>query len=195
MGTLDLTRTDHLTVCRGRCTRDCQHGQPRGTAMELDPTYCEHGQVHYSSGIGYTAEQARVGASIVCASCLEAIGGTANGDWAEERAIAAVWRGFIRVRDYVLGSATRTPHLDRSYAHWPCGWHGAANVHKQPGGNPDEPVPETVYCPRCEQDFPTLVNWGNHLTEPDPRAELAGLLAKLEAGEAPRMSMGAFGGF
>jgi hypothetical protein len=178
MSTLDLTQ-EHVTVCRGRCTRECQHGQPRDAAMELDPTFCEHDQVHYPSVPGYTAEQARRGASVVCPPCLEAIGGTAHGGWEEERAIAEAWHGFIRVRDYVLGSATKNPQLDRSYAHWPCGWNGSASYHDQAnhaGGNPDEPVPDTVHCPRCEQDFPTLVNWGNHVTEPDPRAELRRLL-------------------
>jgi hypothetical protein len=184
MSTLDLTIVDHLTICRGRCTRECQHGQPRESAMELDPTFCEHSQVHYKPAPGYTEAQAYEGASVVCAPCLAAIGGVARGDWAEERAITEVWKGFIRVRDFVMGSATRTPHLDRSYAHWPCRWEGASNWVDQEnhsGGNPDEPVPETVYCPRCKQDFLTLVNWGNHTTEPDPRAELAELLDRLEA--------------
>lgn len=140
--------------------------------MEFDATFARHPQIHYPPTEGYTPEQARTGASVVCAPCLKAIGGKAAGDWDEEHAIANVWRGVIRVRDYVLGSATKDPKLDRSYAHWPCGWHAAANVHKQPGGNPDEPVPDTVDCPRCEQEFPTLVNWGNYTTEPDPRAEL-----------------------
>lgn len=167
MSTLDLTVVEHLTVCRARCTRDCQHGHPRTDAMEVDPTFCEHPQVHYpSAAAGYSAEQARVGASVVCASCLVAIGGSAVGGRDEERAIANVWRGFIRVRDYVLG------------------WHAAANVHKQPGGNPDEPTPDAVYCLRCEQDFPTLINWGNYTIEPDPRAELRDLLAALEAERA-----------
>jgi hypothetical protein len=189
MSTLDLTR-EHVTVCRARCTRDCQHGQPRDGAMELNRTFSEHPKVHYPSTPGYAADQALRGVSVVCAPCLIAIGVRADGDWVEEKAIASVWRGFIRVRDYVLGSATKTPHLDRSYAHWPCGWHGSANTMRfdkavgafvpDPGGDPDEPVPETVHCPRCEQDFPTLVNWGNHVIEPDPRAELQRLLAALE---------------
>lgn len=191
------TEAQHITVCRGRCTRECQHGQPRDAAMELDRTFRAHPQVHYRPTPGYTEAQALAGASVMCEPCLTAIGVRADGDWVEEKAIAEAWKGFIRVRDYVLGSATTTPSLDRSYAHWPCRWEASARHTRfddeagkfvpEPGGNPDEPVPETVHCPRCGEDFPTLVNWGNYTTEPDPRAELARLLAKIEAGETRRL--------